>query len=84
VEPQQFKLTVWFQGDVLDKVESDELPSEQEFVQRLEGERKAVKVPALQASPEQLKAYAVPEKAQTPVALPPLPSQYPPLEAPGR
>ncbi|WP_341685522.1 outer membrane protein assembly factor BamE [Limnohabitans sp.] len=84
VEPQQFKLTVWFQGDVLDKVESDELPSEQEFVQRLEGERKAVKVPALQASPEQLKAYAVPEKAQTPAVPPPLPSQYPPLEAPGR
>jgi outer membrane protein assembly factor BamE len=85
VEPQQFKLTVWFQGDVLDKVESDELPSDKEFVQRLEGERKPVKVPELQATPEQLKAYAVPEKTQTPLTnTNPLPAQYPPLEAVGR
>ena len=84
VEPQQFKLTVWFRGDVLEKVESDELPSEQEFVQRLEGERKPVKVPALEAAPDQLKAYAVPDKAPASLALPPLPTQYPPLEAPGR
>ncbi len=85
VEPQQFKLTVWFQGDVLEKVESDDLPSEQEFVQRLEGERKPVKVPALEATPEQLKAYAAPEKSQSAAAVSePLPAKYPPLEAAGR
>lgn len=84
VEPQQFKVTVWFQGDVLERVEAGDLPSEQEFVQRLEGERKPVKVPTLAATPEQLKAYAVPDKVQVPSALPDLPTHYPPLEAAGR
>lgn len=84
VAPQQFKLTVWFQGEALDKVESDDLPSEQEFVQRLEGERKPVKVPTLVATPEQLKAYQVPDKAQAPVSTAPLPAQYPPLETSSR
>lgn len=86
-EPQRRRLTVFFKGDVLDRVEGDELPSESEFVSSLDAKRRAAKVPPLEATPEQLKAFAernAREQASeptTPAAAPA--TSYPPLESPG-
>ena len=88
VEPQNFRLTVFFKGDALERFEGDEMPSETEFVQRISRERK-VKVPVLEATEDQLaKFLAAPADAApaagdaaTSTAVPAL--SYPPLE-PGR
>lgn len=86
--PQQRRLTVFFKGDVLDRVESDELPSEAEFVASLDSRRKAEKIPPLEATEEQLKNFRAGNApaAQRPAdAAPAAPSTatYPPLETPG-
>jgi outer membrane protein assembly factor BamE len=82
VAPQSFKLTLIFKADSLSQIEGDELPSENEFVERLVGHKKISAPPPLQASEDELKKFP-PAKAagQAPAALlPPLPSSYPPLE----
>jgi outer membrane protein assembly factor BamE len=56
VEPQSFKYTVFFKGDVLERFEGDAMPSEAEFIAKLDSARKLGKVPVLQATDEQLKA----------------------------
>lgn len=81
VAPQNFRLTVYFKGDVLEQVDSDVLPSEVEFAGRLAGPKAAVKVPSLQASEEALKKFESPKpvgEISRPAAV--LPGQYPPLE----
>ena len=81
VAPQSFKLTVQFKADVVSQIESDELPSENEFVKRLVSEKKIVQPPLLQASEEDLRKFpapAAPSAAPAPKA--PLPTSYPPLE----
>ncbi|MDO5692626.1 MAG: outer membrane protein assembly factor BamE [Pseudomonadota bacterium] len=86
VEPQQFRLAVFFQGDSLERFEGDDMPSETEFVQRISRDRK-VKVPKLEATEEELAKFpaarpegeAAPSASET--AQPAL--SYPPLE-PGR
>lgn len=81
VAPQNFRLTVHFKGDVLDRIEGDELPSESEFAGRLVKPRTPGKLPTLQASEEDLKKFTT-----TPTARPnapsaaPTPRTYPPLE----
>lgn len=83
-EPQARKVTVFFNGDVMARVEADPLPTEAEFVASLDSGRKSGAVPVLEMSPESLKASAKPE----PVAPAPSvqtvgtpPAVYPPLEA---
>lgn len=80
VEPQARRVTVFFSGDSLTRVEADALPSEAEFVASLDSGRKAGTVPVLEMSEDSLKATAV---AVPPAAkpLPPLPASYPPLES---
>jgi outer membrane protein assembly factor BamE len=81
VAPQSFKLTVQFKADVVSQIESDDLPSENEFVKRLVSEKKIVQPPLLQASEEDLRKFpapAAPSAAPAPKA--PLPTSYPPLE----
>lgn len=83
---QQRRLTVFFKGDALERHESDELPSESEFVSSLDSRRKADKAPVLEATEAQLKTFqsgnAAPPSA--PAAAPAEPAaSYPPLEAPG-
>jgi outer membrane protein assembly factor BamE len=80
-EPQARKVTVFFKDDVLQKVQADSLPSEEEFVASLDSGRSTGKVPELQMSEESLKATAAPVKPVDSKPLPPLPSSYPPLEA---
>ena len=85
--PQQRRLTVFFKAGVLERFEADELPSEAEFVASLDAGRKFGKVPPLQATEAQLKAFDERNKTTAPVE-PAAPSaapatSYPPLETPG-
>ncbi len=88
-EPQALKLTVFFKNDVLERFEGDAMPSETEFVTRLDSRRKLGKVPVLELSEEQLKAAE--KKSANATAAPATPApmatpsaSYPPLESPTR
>jgi len=88
VEAQQRRLTVYFNGEILDRFEGDPMPSEEEFVAALDTRARSTgKVPKLEASEEELKKFD-PKKdekenkdAQPQQPLPPLPASYPPLES---
>jgi outer membrane protein assembly factor BamE len=85
VAAQNFRLTVYFKGDVLEQVDSDVLPSESEFAGRLVRPQSVGKLPPLQASEEDLKKFTPTPaaRAQAPSAAPApaaLPRSYPPLE----
>jgi outer membrane protein assembly factor BamE len=84
---QSRRLTVFFKDAGLERFESDELPSEAEFVASLDSNRKAGKVPSLEATEAQLKAFDASNKsaeALKPSPAPPAPATtYPPLEAAG-
>lgn len=83
-EPQQRKLTVFFKGEALERVEADPLPSEAEFVASLDVRKAPGKAPALKATDEQLKAFqqrnATPTAAGTPAPVVAPATTYPPLE----
>ena len=83
-EPQSRKVTVFFKGEVLERIEADPLPTEAEFVASLDSGRKSVKVPVLEMTPESLKQLSEPAKSVEPKQLAPLPASYPPLEPPAR
>lgn len=88
-EPQARQLTVYFNGDTMDRAEGDTMPSESEFVALLGANHKTKAVPVLEASEDSLKPFAPPTAtaAATPASPPataPLPTNYPPLEAPAR
>ncbi|MCY1383065.1 hypothetical protein D9M69_711560 [compost metagenome] len=78
---------MFFNGELMDRFEGDEMPSEEEFVATLDTRRKSGKVPQLEATEEELKKFApkADKKADTtgtPAApMPALPAAYPPLEA---
>ena len=85
--PQQRRLTAFFKANVLERFEADELPSEAEFVASLDAGRRFDKVPPLQATEAQLKAFDERNKTPAPVE-PAAPAatpaaSYPPLETPG-
>ena len=82
VPAQSFSLSVWFKGDVLDRVTGDELPSETEFVTKLVAKKSSSKVPELEAKEEDLRKFPAPVRKADPVSATalPLPSSYPPLE----
>lgn len=83
VEVQSRKLTVFFNGDLFDRAEGDEMPTEAEFVATLGTRTPKNKVPVLEATEAQLakfpKPATLPEPADSPVPTPP--SSYPPLES---
>lgn len=84
--PQRRVVTVFFQGDRLERVQADELPTEEEFVASLDARRKAGQPPVLEATEEQLKAFeakapARPAGAPAREAATTTPAnRYPPLE----
>lgn len=84
LEPQARKVTVFFKGDALDRIEADNLPTEAEFVASLDSGRNAGKVPVLEMTEESLKQLPAPTKKAEPKPLAPLPASYPPLESTGR
>ncbi|MES2946843.1 MAG: outer membrane protein assembly factor BamE [Pseudomonadota bacterium] len=89
VQPQAYKYTVFFKGDLLERFEGDTMPSEEEFISKLDNSRKLGKVPALEATEEQLKnaeKTGVAKASSTesmPSGSPTAPSTtvYPPLES---
>jgi outer membrane protein assembly factor BamE len=88
VDPQERHLTVFFNGELMDRFEGDEMPSEEDFVATLDTRKKSGKVPPLEASEDELKKYAPAKDDKSDKAdaaasanLPPLPAAYPPLEA---
>ena len=91
VEPQSRRLTLYFKGDVLDRFEADEMPSEAEFVASIDTKRKGAKVPELEATEDQLKKFeptaadkAAADKSMPDAAAATSPTVYPPLESPRR
>ncbi|MGE0350869.1 outer membrane protein assembly factor BamE [Hydrogenophaga sp.] len=83
-EPQQRKVALFFKGDVLERFEADELPSEAEFVASLDTRRKFDKVPPLEATEAQLKAFQEKNAGAPTPPTPPSPvpgTSYPPLES---
>jgi outer membrane protein assembly factor BamE len=85
--PQQRKLAVFFKGELMERFEGDELPTEAEFVASLDVRRKSDKPPVLQATEAQLQAFQErnAKTAQTPPTPPTVApgTSYPPLETPG-
>lgn len=81
IEPQARRLTVYFNGEAMARVEGDTMPSETEFVTAINKQRPG-KVPPLEASAEQLRKAAPAAQASTPQqpAPPPAAASYPPLE----
>ena len=86
-EPQQRRLSVFFKGDVLERIEGDPLPTEAEFAAKLDTRRAPTKVPELKASDEALSQFP----AKPPVSATnnnasavTAPVTYPPLESPAR
>ena len=85
VEPQQRKLTVFFEGQQFVRAEGDTMPSESDFVAALGVRRKLGPIPPLEASEDKLKAF--PRRSAPPAAPsspPPVSTNYPPLEPPAR
>lgn len=80
VAPQSRKVTAYFKGDLLERLDADPLPTEAEFVASLDSRRKAAAVPTLELTPEQLALLPAPSKTAETKPLPPLPASYPPLE----
>lgn len=83
-QSQLRKLSVFYKADALERVESEPMPSEAEFVASLDSGRSRGQVPVLQLSEESLKQLPAPPRKPAPAPLPPPPALYPPLEAPGR
>jgi outer membrane protein assembly factor BamE len=87
VEPQERHLTVFFNGELMDRFEGDEMPSEEDFVATLDTRKKSGKVPrsrrpkttSRNTRPPRTTRKPTPPDAQA--SLPPLPAAYPPLEA---
>ncbi len=88
VMKQERRLAVFFKGEVLERFEGDEMPTEADFVATLDNKRKNAKVPVLEASEDSLKAFSAANKSAAPAtpaaAASPVSASYPPLEAPGR
>jgi outer membrane protein assembly factor BamE len=88
VSAQAFNYSVFFKGDLLERFEGDAMPSETDFIAKMDQRRKLGKVPPLEATPAQLEAAAktmpVPSSADTNAAArtQPTVASYPPLESP--
>lgn len=80
VASQSRKLTVFFKGDVVERVEAEPLPSEAEFVATLKSPSLPGSIPRLEASEESLKKFPPPKPGVIPPAPTIAPVDYPPLE----
>ncbi len=83
LEPQRRSVVAFFKGDVLERLEVPELPSEKEFVGSLRPSRATGAEPVLALSEAQRKALPPPLKADAAAAAQPLGANrpYPPLES---
>lgn len=82
VPPQKRRISLFFQGDTLGRVEADPLPTEQDFVASVERAPTDLKKPAPDLTPEQIAALPVATRDSNASAFPlGAVRQYPPLEA---
>lgn len=84
IEPQRRSVVAFFKGDVLERLEVPELPSELDFVSSIRPARASSgPEPVLALTDEQRKALPPPIKGETTAAAQPLGANrpYPPLEA---
>jgi outer membrane protein assembly factor BamE len=90
VEAQKRHLAVFFRDDLMERVEGDSMPSESEFVTTLDTRRQLGKVPRLEATEEELRAFqsknqssaaAAAAATPAPAPAPAGPTSYPPLES---
>ena len=82
-EPQQRRFSVFFKGDVLDRIEGDPLPTEAEFAAKLDNRRPPTKLPELKATEADLAKFPTkpaPAQGSAQPAAPVGPVTYPPLE----
>jgi outer membrane protein assembly factor BamE len=83
--PQQRRVTAYFDGERLARIEADELPTEQEFVDSIDTFKRRGDPPSLQLTEAQLKALPAPPARSAEEAPPEAPVRtYPPLEPAGR
>jgi outer membrane protein assembly factor BamE len=83
-EPQQRRFSVFFKGDLLDRIEGDPLPTEAEFAAKLDNRRPPTKLPELKATEADLAKFPAkpaPAAGSAQPAAPAGPVSYPPLEA---
>lgn len=81
---QQRRVSVFFEKELLSRIEADELPTEEEFVASLASRRASGKPPTLEATEEQLRSFAQRHNTNQTEPLPVLPPtgvNYPPLES---
>jgi outer membrane protein assembly factor BamE len=78
----QRKVSVFFENDRVSQIQADDLPTEAEFTARIDSQLKGkVKIPKLEASPEDLMPYVRQSStASDPPPKPPVNMAYPPLE----
>lgn len=88
-QDQSFRYTVHFNGEALERFEGDAMPTEAEFIAKLDKRRNMGKAPPLEATPAQLEAAAkaAATTGASGTAAASLPAQppvasYPPLESP--
>ena len=62
-EPQQRRFSVFFKGDLLERIEGDQLPTEAEFAAKLDTRAPPSKLPVLKATEEDLAKF--PAKSST-------------------
>jgi outer membrane protein assembly factor BamE len=82
-EPQQRRFSVFFKGDVLDRIEGDPLPTEAEFAAKLDNRRPPTKLPELKATEADLAKFPAKSAPAAGTVQPAAtgPVSYPPLEA---
>jgi outer membrane protein assembly factor BamE len=82
VAPQKRRISLFFKGDTLDRIEADALPTEQEFVAAVDRAPTAIKPPVPDLTPEQMAALPVATRDSSANAFPlGAVRQYPSLEA---
>jgi len=81
-EPQQRRFSVFFQNNVLERIEGDPLPTEAEFAAKLDNRRPPSKLPELKATEAELAKFpAKTTSVDTPQSSSmAAPVSYPPLE----
>ena len=81
-EPQRRAVVAYFKGDLLERLEAPDLPTEREFVSSISRASGALRTPLLELTPEQKKALPTPA-TQAPSEPTPATGalrSYPPLE----
>ena len=74
------QVTVFFNGDSMERIDADALPTESEFVNSLSTKVELPPIKPLEASAQALEKFPAPAPKAAASALPPARTNYPPLE----